>query len=39
MSRIKERLTFLYGDRSEEIYIEIQKLTDKWKGRIKNSYP
>lgn len=39
MSRIKERLQFLYGDRSEEIYREIQKLTDKWKGRIKKSYP
>lgn len=39
MNRIKERLQFLYGDRSEEIYPEIQKLIEKWKGKIKNSYP
>lgn len=39
MNRIKERQQFLYGDRSEEIYPEIQKLIEKWKGKIKNSYP
>lgn len=39
MSRIKERLQFLYGNQSEEIYPEIQKLIEKWRGRIDRSYP
>lgn len=39
MSRIKERLEFLYGNQSEEIYPKIQKLITKWSGKIGRSYP
>lgn len=39
MSRIKERLQFLYGDKSEEIYPRIQALIEKWSKIIDCSYP
>lgn len=39
MSRIKERLQFLYGDKSAEIYLRIQELIGKWRKQIDSSYP
>lgn len=39
MDKMKERLEFLYGDQGEEVYLKIQKLIEKWRGKIDRSYP
>lgn len=39
MSKIKEHLQFLYGDKSEEIYPQIQMLIEKWHKKINHTYP
>lgn len=39
MSKIKERLRFLYGEQCEEIYPAVQALIASWKDRMEQSYP
>lgn len=39
MSRIKERLEFLYGDKGQDVYSKVEQLIEKWKKQITFFYP
>lgn len=39
MSKIKERLRFLYGEQCEEIYPAVLALIEKWNHQIQQNYP